>query len=213
MLNKINNLKKKKNRSKLVCLTAYSKKIAQIADHYCDIVLVGDSMANVIYGMSNTHSIKLDTIINHGKAVKLGIKKSTLVIDMPKNSYRSSIEAKKNAKNILSKTKCDAVKLEHNKNNFKIIRDLVNSNIPVMGHIGFTPQYKKKFRVYGSTKNEEKKLLKEAMLIQDAGAFSIILECIKSDVAKKITKLLQIPTIGIGSSKHCDGQILVTEDI
>ena len=110
-------------------------------------------------------------------------------------------------------TKCDAVKLESNNKNFEIIQALVKNKIPVMGHIGFTPQFKKKFKIEGKSKSEVNKLLKEAELIQSAGAFSIVLECISPKAAKLITNILKIPTIGIGSSNNCDGQILVTDDM
>jgi Ketopantoate hydroxymethyltransferase len=145
MLKKIKKILLKKKKTKLVCLTAYSKSIAKILDKYCDIVLVGDSMGNVLYGMTNTHKVTLTNIIQHSISVKKGIKKSLLVVDMPKNSYNNVSIAKKNAKIILKKTKCDAIKIESNNKNFKIINKLVKSNIPVMGHIGYTPQFKKKF--------------------------------------------------------------------
>ena len=204
---------KKKNNKKIVCLTAYSKNIAKILDKYCDLVLVGDSMANVLYGMKNTHSLKLTNIIEHASSVRLGIKKSLLVVDMPKNTYGTPFRAKKNAKLIFKKTNCDAVKIESNKKNYKIIQALAKAKIPVMGHIGYTPQFKKKFKIQGINKKEENRLIKEAKLIEKAGAFSIVLECISPLTAKKITKLLRIATIGIGSSSFCDGQILVTDDI
>ncbi len=213
MNSKIKNILKKKNKSKIVSLTAYSKNIARILDKYCDIVLVGDSMANVLYGLKNTHEISIDNIIQHTLSVKKGIKKSLLVVDMPKGSYVNKKIAKKNAKLIMSLTKCDAVKLESNSKNYEIIKELVKSKIPVMGHIGYTPQFKKKFKVEGFTPNQEKELINEAIKIEKAGAFSIVLECIYSKCAEKITKKLRIPTIGIGSSNFCDGQILVTDDM
>ena len=213
MNKKIKNIIKKKYKSKIVCLTAYSKNVAKILDNYCDIVLVGDSMANVLYGLDSTHKITLENIIQHTLSVKKGIKKSLLVVDMPKNSYNSSNQAEKNAKLIIKKTGCDAVKLESNNKNFNIIEKLVVKKIPVMGHIGYTPQFKKKFRIEGDTPAKAKKLLKEALLIQKAGAFSIVLECISANTSKLITSKLKIPTIGIGSSSHCDGQILVTDDM
>ena len=213
MNKKIRQIQKKKNKTSIVSLTAYSKNISQILDKYCDIVLVGDSMANVLYGSSNTHSISLTNIIQHTLSVQKGIKNSLLVVDMPKGTYKNKKIAKKNAKHIMKVTKCDAVKIESNSKNFEIIRELVKSNIPVMGHIGFTPQFKKKFKVAGVTDNQNKKLIKEALEIEKAGAFSIVLECITSNCAKEITKKLFIPTIGIGSSKFCDGQILVTDDM
>ena len=194
-------------------LTAYSKNIAQILDKYCDIVLVGDSMANVLYGMRNTHRITLKNIAEHALSVKKGIKNSLLVVDMPKGTYENKLIAKKNAKFLMKFSNCDAVKIESNKNNFKIIKELVKSKIPVMGHIGYTPQFKKKFKIEGKTLKKAKFLLEEALKIQEAGAFSIVLECITSNTSKIITQNLKIPTIGIGSSAHCDGQILVTDDM
>ena len=198
---------------KLVCLTAYSKPIAKILDNYCDIILVGDSMATAFYGMKDTKSITLKTIINHSIAVKKGAKKSTVVVDMPINTYKNFKTARKNVKEVFKKTRCDAVKLESNGKNFDIIRKLVKSGYPIMGHIGFTPQNKNKFKPQGLKKNEEKKLIKESWEIEKAGAFSLVLECITEKTSKKITSLTKIPTIGIGSSKFCDGQILVTDDL
>ena len=213
MSKKIKNILKKKNKEKIVSLTAYSKNIAQILDKYCDIILVGDSMANVLYGMKGTHKISLETIIQHSISVKKGIKKSLLVVDMPKGSYDSPLQAKKNAKLIIKKTSCDAVKIESNNKNFRIIKEITKAKIPVMGHIGYTPQFKKKFQVEGKNKKEIRRLIEEAKLIEKAGAFSIVLECITPNLAKIITDLIKIPTIGIGSSSYCDGQILVTDDI
>ena len=213
MNKKILNIVKKKNKSKIVSLTAYSKNIAKILDKHCDIVLVGDSMANVLYGLNDTHKIDLKNMIQHTISVKKGIKKSLLVVDMPKGSYNNLKSAKKNAKLLIRKTKCDAIKLESNNKNFEIIRSLVKNKIPVMGHIGFTPQFKKKFKIEGDTKNKAKKLLKEAKDIEKAGAFSIVLECLNPKASKLITNNLKIPTIGIGSSNNCDGQILVTDDM
>ena len=213
MNRKIKKILAKKNKSKIVSLTAYSKSIAKILDNYCDIVLVGDSMASVLYGSKNTHKITIDNIIQHTLSVKKGINKSLLVVDMPKDSYNNLRNAEKNAKLFIKTTGCEAVKLESNNKNFKIIENLVKKKIPVMGHIGYTPQFKKKFRVEGDTPNKIKKLLNEALLIQKAGAFAIVLECISPKAAMLITKKLRIPTIGIGSSSYCDGQILVTDDM
>ena len=212
MNKKIEKILKKKNKSKIVSLTAYSKNIAKILDNYCDIILVGDSMANVLYGSNSTHEIDLDTIIKHTISVKKGVKKSLLVVDMPKGTYNNKKNAKMNAKLIMKLTKCDAVKLESN-NNFNIIKELVSSEIPVMGHIGYTPQFKKKFNIEGKSISAAKKLLKEAKLIEKAGAFSIVLECIAPNASSLVTKNISIPTIGIGSSSYCDGQILVSDDM
>ncbi len=213
MNKKIKQILLKKNKSKIVSLTAYSKNIAKILDKHVDIILVGDSMANVLYGHKNTHRITLENIIQHTLSVKMGVKKSLLVVDMPKGSYNSFRNANKNAKLMMKTTKCDAIKIESNKKNYKIIEGLVKKNIPVMGHVGYTPQFKKKFKIEGQTKLEISKLLKEAEFIQKAGAFCIVLECLSPSAAKLITSRLSIPTIGIGSSAHCDGQILVTDDM
>jgi 3-methyl-2-oxobutanoate hydroxymethyltransferase len=213
MNKKIKKILYKKNRSKIVCLTAYSKNIAKILDRYVDIILVGDSMANVLYGQKNTHQISLENIIQHTKSVKMGSKKSLLVVDMPKGSYSDKKVAEKNAKFIIKKTRCDAIKLESNKKNYKIIEHLVKKKISVMGHIGFTPQFKKKFKLEGQNKSEVSKLLSEAKFIEKAGAFAIVLECLSVNSAKLISNKLKIPTIGIGSSVYCDGQILVTDDM
>ena len=144
MNKKIKKILLKKKKSKIVSLTAYSENVAKILDKYCDIILVGDSMANVLYGLKNTHTISLTNIIQHTLSVEKGIKNSLLVVDMPKGTYTNKKIAKKNAKTIMRLTKCDAVKLESNNKNFEIIETLVKNNIPVMGHIGFTPQFKKK---------------------------------------------------------------------
>ena len=170
-------------------------------------------MANVLYGMKNTHKIKLNTIIEHSISVRKGIKKSVLIVDMPKGSYKNPYQAKKNAKLIVKKTKCDAVKIETNNKNFKIIKEIKKAKIPVMGHIGFTPQFNNRFKVKGRNSKEISRLIKEAISIEKAGAFSIVLECVTPHAAKIITKKLKIPTIGIGSSSYCDGQILVTDDV
>ena len=213
MNKKIKKILLKKGKKKIVSLTAYSKNIAKILDNYCDIILVGDSMANVLYGMNNTHQLTLSNIIQHSLSVSKGVKKSLLVIDMPKGSYDSASQAKKNANKILKKTNADAIKIESNNKNFNIIKELVKNKIPVMGHIGFTPQFKNKFKIEGKETKEATKLINEAQSIQEAGAFSIVLECITPNTAKIITNTLKIPTIGIGSSSYCDGQILVTDDM
>tara|TARA_B100001029_G_C14864659_1_gene341020 strand:- start:108 stop:731 length:624 start_codon:yes stop_codon:yes gene_type:complete len=163
--------------------------------------------------MKDTHQVTLDMMINHATSVQLGVKNALTVVDMPKNSYRNVSEAKKNAKLIIKKTKCNAVKIESNRRNFLIIKKIVKEGIPVMGHIGFTPQFKSKFKPEGLTNFQSLNLLNEAKKIEEAGAFAIVLECISSKTAGSITKNLKIPTIGIGSSVNCDGQVLVTDDI
>ena len=210
---KVFKIKNFKNRRKLVCLTAYSKPISRILDKYCDIILIGDSLATALYGMKTTKNISLNTMINHGISVRSGVKKSILIFDMPINTYRNLREAKINVRKVLKSVRCDGVKIESNGKNFEIIKGLVKAGIPVMGHIGFTPQYKKKFEAQGIEYLDSLKLINEAKKIEEAGAFSIVLECISKNVSKKITNIIKIPTIGIGSSSYCDGQILVTDDL
>ena len=202
-----------KGKRKIVSLTAYSKSIAKILDNYCDIVLVGDSMANVLYGHKNTHKISLQNIIQHGSSVKMAVKKALFVVDMPKGTYNSLNKALKNASLIVKKTRCDAVKIENFKHNYKILKYLVKKKIPVMGHIGYTPQFKNKFKLEGQSTREINSLLNEAKLIEKSGAFAIVLECLTAKASKVITSSIKIPTIGIGSSSYCDGQILVTDDM
>ena len=203
----------KKNKSKLVCLTAYSENIASILDKHCDIVLVGDSLGSVLYSYKSTKEVTLNTMINHSKSVRLGVKKSLMIVDMPYNTYRNPREALKNAKLVMKKTKCDAVKLEGGKKIISIVKNLIKNKIPVMGHLGILPQTDKKFSFKGKKLFERNRILKEAQLLESAGIFSIVLECIETNLSKEITKRLSIPTIGIGSSVNCDGQILVIDDL
>ena len=213
MKQKFINFINKKNKSKIISLTAYSKNIASILDDYCDLILVGDSLGSVLYNFKSTKSVSLNTMIEHSKSVKMGVKKSLMVVDMPYNSYRNPKEALKNAKMIMSTTKCDAVKLEGGKKIYKIVTSLTKNKIPVMGHLGLLPQTAKKFKFKGKKIAERKKILDDAKLLQEAGVFSIVLECVESSLAKLITKTLTIPTIGIGASANCDGQVLVTDDL
>jgi len=213
-MNKIKNIIRKKNRSKIVCLTAYSKNIAEEVDKHVDIVLVGDSLGSVLYNYSTTRKVTLKEMINHSRSVRLGVKKSLMVVDMPFKSYISKNIALKNAKKIMRETKCDGVKLEGGKKIVKQVKYLIKNKIPVMGHIGLLPQsVKGKFKSKGKTTREIKQLINDALLLQEAGVFAIVLECVKTEIAKKITKELNIPTIGIGSSVYCDGQVLVTDDL
>ena len=213
-MKKIKKIINKKNKSKIVCLTAYSKNIAEEVDKYVDIVLVGDSLGSVLYNYSTTRKVTLTEMINHSKSVRLGVKKSLMVVDMPFNTYSTTNTALKNAKKIIKETKCDAVKLEGGKKIIHQIKLLTKNKIPVMGHLGLLPQSTKgKFKSKGKTTKEINQLINDALLLQNNGVFAIVLECIKTPIAKQITKNLNIPTIGIGSSVHCDGQVLVTDDL
>jgi len=203
----------KKNKTPIICLTAYSKTISEIADKYCDIILVGDSLGMVLHGMKSTREVKIETMILHGKTVKKFAKKSLVVIDMPYKTYTSKLVAYKNAKKIIKNTSCDAVKLEGGKNISKIIKHLVNKGIPVMGHVGLLPQYSTTFKYKGKNLNQKNKILEDAIAISKSGVFSMVIECVVEDLAKQITRSVSVPTIGIGASKYCDGQILVIDDM
>ena len=213
-MKKIKKILSKKNRSKIVCLTAYSKNVAEIVDKHADIVLVGDSLGSVLYNYSTTRRVTLTEMINHSKSVRMGIKKSLMVVDMPYKTYSTKNLALKNARKIIKETKCDAVKLEGGKKIIKQITYLIKNKIPVMGHLGLLPQsIKGSFKSKGKNIKEINDLLNDALLLQKKGVFAIVLECVKTAVSKKITQNLKIPTIGIGSSINCDGQVLVTDDL
>ena len=214
MHSKIKKILNKKNKTKIICLTAYSKNFAEEIDKYADIVLVGDSLGSVLYNYNTTRKVSLLNMIAHSKSVRLGVKKSLMVVDMPYNTYNSKKEALKNAKKIIRETKCDAIKLEGGKKIIEQVKFLIKNKIPVMGHLGLLPQTTKgKFKSKGKTNREKKQLLDDSILLQNSGVFSIVLECIKASTSKEITQKLKIPTIGIGSSVNCDGQVLVTDDL
>ena len=214
MQQKIKKIINKKNKSKIICLTAYSKNIAEAIDPYADIILIGDSLGSVLYNYTTTRNVTLHTMIEHSKSARQGIKKSLMVVDMPYKTYKNKSEALRNAKKIIKQTKCDAVKLEGGSSISKIIEHLVKKKIPVMGHLGILPQSAKgKFKFKGKEPKERKKILNDAKLLQKIGVFSIVLECVEKTLSKEITSILKIPTIGIGSSKYCDGQVLVIDDL
>ena len=209
----IKKILQKKNDTPITCLTAYSKNIAKIADKYCDIILVGDSLGMVLYGMKTTRDVKIETMILHAKTVKKFVKRSLVVFDMPYKTYANKLIAYNNAKRVIKLTKCDAIKLEGGIKIVNIIKYLVKKGIPVVGHVGLMPQTSINFKVKGKNFVQKKKILKDALAISNSGAFAMIIECVVENLARKITKSVSIPTIGIGASKYCDGQILVTEDM
>ena len=213
-MKKIKKLVKRKNKSKLICLTAYSKNIAEEVDKYADITLVGDSLGSVLYNYRSTRDVTLSNMIDHSRSVRKGIKKSLMVVDMPYNTYKTNSQTLKNAKRIIIETKCDAVKLEGGKEIINQIKFLIKNKISVMGHLGILPQtVRGKFKSKGRTVKEKNRLINDAILLQKNGVFSIVLECVKTSTAKEITNRLKIPTIGIGASVNCDGQVLVTDDL
>ena len=206
----------KKNKIPITCLTAYSKPLANILDGKIDLILIGDSLGTTLYGMQNTRGVTIEMMKNHGKAVVLNTKFSMTMIDMPYNTYRNKKEALKNALDILAFTKADFIKIETDHTNIEIVKHLTKSKIKVVSHIGVTPQKFSDFRKIksvGKNMHDATNLLKLANKLQDAGSKLIVLECISLKVSRKITKNLSIPTIGIGASKYCDGQVLVIDDI
>jgi len=214
MLSKINKIILKKNKSKIICLTAYSKNFAEEIDKYTDLILVGDSLGSVLYNYKTTRKVTLNMMIEHSKSVRLGISKSLMIVDMPYNTYRSKSEALKNCKKVMKETKCDGVKLEGGKKIKNIIEHLGKNKIPVLGHLGILPQsVRGKFKSKGKSLRERNQLMRDAKILENTGVFAIVLECVESSLSKTITKEIKIPTIGIGSSNNCDGQILVTDDI
>ncbi len=210
--------KKKENGEKIVMLTAYDAGTAKILDDVgIDAILVGDSYGMVKLGYETTLPVTMEEMLIATKAVSRGVKNSIIIADMPFLSFNTSVdEAIKNAGMFLKETKSQGVKIESTDSNLQIIEMVVKSEIPVMGHIGLTPQSIYRlggYKIQGKTEEEEEKLLNLALKLQDAGCFAIVLEGIVSEVAKKITKTVNIPTIGIGAGPHCDGQILVIDDL
>jgi len=206
-----------KQKRPLVCLTAYNKHMATIVDPFCDLVLVGDSLAMVLYGEISTNNISLQTMIEHGKSVVKGCSKSIVIVDMPKGTYEATAkEALKNAKKILKETGCDGVKLEGGVKISHTIKLLVKNKIPVMGHVGLMPQqveHPKDYKVKGRSLEEHELIINDLKAVEKAGAFSVVIEAVTENLANKLTTFSKIKTIGIGASKKCDGQILVTEDL
>ena len=198
------------------CLTAYSPSIANILDGKIDLILVGDSIGSTLYGMNNTQGVTMDMMKNHGAAVNKTIKKSLKVLDMPYKTYDNKIDAYKNAKILLNHCKPDLLKIEISEKKLVVLKHLVDKKINVISHIGVTPQSYKNFnkiKVLGRTNKEKQNLLKLAKESETLGAKAILLECVTANTAKLITENISIPTIGIGASKYCDGQVLVFDDL
>lgn len=201
----------------LVCLTAYTAPIARILDRYVDILLVGDSLGNVLYGFDNTLAVELDMMIRHGQAVVKNSQNALVVIDMPFGTYEESPEqAFRNALRVMKETGCDAVKIEGGQDMEKTIQYLTARNIPVMAHVGLQPQSVMKdggYKIKGRTGEDEARLMADIKAVERAGAFAVVIEGTIEDVAAKMTKVASIPTIGIGASPACDGQVLVIDDL
>ncbi len=206
-----------KNAKPVVCLTCYHAHTARLLDAHVDLMLVGDSLGMVMHGMENTLGVTLDMMIAHGKAVMRGSNHALVVVDMPFGSYEESPQvAFRNAVRVIQETGCTAVKMEGGVRLAETVRYLVQRGIPVMGHIGLTPQafnVTGGFKTQGRTEAEWPAIEADAAAIAEAGAFAIVLEGMAEPLAAKITRQIAIPTVGIGASAECDGQILVMEDM
>ena len=207
----------RKGKEPIVSLTSYHAHTAAIADQYVDFLLVGDSLGMVMHGFESTLPVPLDLMILHGRAVMRGAKRSLVVVDMPFGSYEESPQqAFRNAAMVIKETQCGAIKLEGGKRMGETIRFLSERGIPVMAHIGLTPQSINilgGFKTQGRTRDQWAIIEEDARVITEAGAFAVVLEAIAEPLAAKITREIPIPTIGIGASPACDGQILVMEDM
>lgn len=201
----------------IVCLTCYHAHTAQLLDDHVDLMLVGDSLGMVMHGLENTLGVTLDMMITHGKAVMRGSQHALVAVDMPFGSYEESPQiAFRNAARVIQETGCQAVKIEGGARMAETVRYLSQRGIPVMGHIGLTPQMIQVFggfKTQGRTEAEWPAIETDARALAEAGAFAIVLEGMAEPLATKITGQISIPTIGIGASAACDGQILVMEDM
>jgi len=210
---------KKARREKIVALTAYDFPTARILDEAgVDLILVGDSLGMVVLGYPNTIPVTMDEMIHHTKAVTRAVRRALVVGDMPYFSFhRSADDTIANASRFLKEAGAKAVKIEGgSKKRLKLIEAMVEAEIPVMGHVGVTPQsihLLGQYKVRGAVSTEAKRILDEAKNVEKAGAFALVLECIPEDLARAVTKKLNIPTIGIGAGRHCDGQVLVFHDM
>ncbi|MGU3400582.1 3-methyl-2-oxobutanoate hydroxymethyltransferase [Brucellaceae bacterium D45D] len=206
-----------KGERPIVSLTAYTTPIARLLDQHCDLLLVGDSLGMVLYGMDSTLAVTLEMMIAHGQAVMRGTQHACIIVDMPFGSYQESKEqAFRNAARIMAETGCDGVKLEGGAEMAETVTFLVQRGIPVFGHVGLMPQQVNTvggFRSLGRNDDEAARIRRDAKAITDAGAFALVIEGTVEPLAREITQALAIPTIGIGASAGCDGQILVSDDM
>ena len=206
-----------KGKAPIVCLTAYTAPMAELLDEVCDILLVGDSVGMVVHGMDNTVGVTLEMMILHGQAVMRGSRRAMVVIDMPFGSYEGGPEtAYANAVRVMKETGAQAIKIESGPAVVETIAYLVARGVPVMGHVGLRPQsvlVDGGFRAKGRTNAEHTSVLEEARLAAGAGAFALVVEGVAESLARAITAEIDVPTIGIGASPACDGQVLVTDDM
>lgn len=207
----------RKGKEPLVVLTCYTAPMAQVLDEHVDVLLVGDSLGMVLYGMDTTIGVTVDMMIAHGQAAMRGSRRAMVVVDMPFGSYgESPAQAYRNAVRIMQETGCAAVKVEGGMEMAETVRFLTARGVPVMGHVGLKPQMVHAdggFRAQGRTEAEARKIMEDARAIDDAGAFCMVIEGTWESVARDVTGAVRCPTIGIGASVACDGQVLVTEDV
>ena len=207
----------RKGGDPIVMLTSYHAHTAGLVDQYCDIILVGDSLGMVMHGMETTVPVTLDMMILQGRAVMRGSKRALVVVDMPFGSYEASREqAFHAAVRVLKETGCGAIKIEGGRRMAETIAFLVERGVPVMGHVGLTPQSINtigSFRAQGRDERDWPRIEDDALAVAQAGAFSVVIEAVAEPLARKITQAVGIPTIGIGASPACDGQVLVLEDM
>ncbi|MCT7622207.1 3-methyl-2-oxobutanoate hydroxymethyltransferase [Aliarcobacter butzleri] len=212
----ITKIKNSKNNKKLTVITAYDALFAKLFEEIADMILVGDSLNMSFAGRPDTLSATLEQMIYHTNAVCNGAKNAFVIIDMPFGTYINKDEALKNCVEVYRQTNANAVKIEGGEDKADIIKHLTSNAVAVMGHIGLMPQYVRSeggYKVRGKTKEEEEQLIRDAIAVEKAGAFSIVVEGVKSDVAKKITQAVNIPIIGIGAGVDTDGQVLVWSDM
>ncbi len=210
-------IRARKGGEPIVCLTSYHAHTAAVVDKHCDVILVGDSLGMVMHGYESTVPVTLDMMILQGHAVMRGSKRALVVIDMPFGSYEASKEqAFMNAGRVLKETGCGAIKLEGGTRMAETIAFLVERGVPVMAHVGLTPQSINtigSFRAQGREESDWGRIEADAMAVSEAGAFSVVIEAVAEPLARKLTSAVPIPTIGIGASVACDGQVLVLEDM
>lgn len=214
----IEELKRKKREGrKITMLTAYDYPMARLVDDAgIDVILVGDSLGMVVLGYDSTLPVTMDDMIRHAQAARRGTKAALLVGDMPYKSYDNERDAVRNAARFMKEASCDAVKLEGGTESIEAAEAIIKAGIPVMGHLGLTPQSIEKlggYKVQGKTAEAARVIMEDAQKLERAGCFSIVLECVPGEIASLITKRLTIPTIGIGAGADCDGQVLVINDV
>jgi len=207
----------RKGETPIVCLTAYTTPFARLLDPHVDLLLIGDSLGMVLYGMDSTLGVTLDMMIAHGQAVMRGSTQACVIVDMPFGTYQESPEqAFRNCARAMSEVRCQGIKLEGGLEMAETVSYLAERGIPVLGHVGLTPQSVNSlggFKAQGRDDEAAARILEDAKAIADAGAFAIVVEGVTEALGRQITEAVSVPTIGIGASPACDGQILVTEDI